>query len=168
MRDAIVKSIQRTWRKVQLKELPRVVSDIEDYLLNEFADDIIKSVKLPNRERLIKIINSVIPPKEGTIWPIKAADAILAVFNNNRKIFGSIGKTVEYKKPKMLHRPCPCGSQFRLEKVEFSNKNINCRDGWFLICENLGGCCEVISVFVKAKTLDEAWLIWDQGVIRGE
>lgn len=102
---------------------------------------------------------------------ILADDIIESIsnLNNIKGVFGSIGNVVKYNSlPKMLHRPCPCGSQFKLEKVEFSNKNISCKSGWFLICENLGGCCEVVSMFVKGETPEDAWLAWDQGVIKGD
>lgn len=61
------------------------------------------------------------------------------------------------------HKPCSCGSQFKLEKIEFTDLNVSCKNGWFLICENLGGCCEVVSIFIEGKTPNEIWSRWDQG-----
>lgn len=53
------------------------------------------------------------------------------------------------------HRPCSCGSQFKIYR---DHENFN---GWVLICDNDSQCCEIISVHVNGKTIEDAWKAWD-------
>lgn len=58
------------------------------------------------------------------------------------------------------HRPCSCGSQFQIFTTEK-------KDEWLFICDNENTCCEVVSMRIKAKTPEDAWLVWDKGASGG-
>lgn len=53
------------------------------------------------------------------------------------------------------HRPCSCGSQFKIYRENYN--------GWILICDNEGSCCEIISVHIKGNNMEDAWKAWDGG-----
>jgi len=73
------------------------------------------------------------------------------------KLVNSILSAFEVKPIIKKHRPCSCGSQFQIFTTEK-------KDEWLFICDNESTCCEVVSLRIKAKTPENAWLVWDKAI----
>jgi len=102
--------------------------------------------------------NSVYDQLERVIH--SAIDPYLEGYGGSQvpKLVNSILSAFEVKPIIKKHRPCSsCGSQFRIFTTEK-------KDEWLFICDNEGTCCEVISMRIKAKTPENAWLVWDKAI----
>lgn len=73
------------------------------------------------------------------------------------KLVDAILSAFEVKPIIKKHRPCSCGSQFQIFTTEK-------KDEWLFICDNESTCCKVVSMRIKAKTPENAWLVWDKAV----